>query len=83
MRTKSSSRVGVCQSCGMKMLIHRSDCKTCSPKCRKRLQRKSQLEALQGEPMIVIDGVSFPARLVNMFTVEEFEKQTGLRMNAK
>jgi len=79
MRTKSSGRVGRCEVCGMKMLVHRSDCKTCSSKCRKRKQRKSQLDAAKGEPMIVIDGVRFPARLVAMFSDEEFYKQTGLK----
>lgn len=78
MRTNSNGRVGRCCMCGQKMLIHRSDCTTCSAKCRKRKQRKSQLEASRGEPMILIDGVKFPARLVAMFSDDEFKKQTGL-----
>jgi hypothetical protein len=28
--------------------------------------------------MILIDGVKFPARLVAMFSDDEFKKQTGL-----
>lgn len=71
-----ASRVGKCVVCGMSMRIKHPACKTCSPKCRKALSRKHNLAGTKDKAGMRINGVWYPAEVLNMFSQEEIDLQT-------
>lgn len=72
-----ADRVGQCTECGGRMKVKHPNCMTCSPKCRKRRQRRLNLELSKGNNMIRINGVEYPAHVLNMFSDDEIFEQTG------
>ena len=73
---RKNGRVGKCCMCGMSMRIRRIDCDTCSSECRKAKSRHNQKLAKEGVRMIRINGVNYPAHVLEMFTPEEIEEHT-------
>lgn len=65
-----------CLNCDISFISARPHTKTCSPKCRKALSRRSDLDKSKGSSIMRIDGIVYPA--ATMEFLEMLAKEHGI-----